>query len=250
MKARSTRTSQISEAQLAANRANAELSTGPRTNIGKRIASLNAVKTGLTGRTVLLPSDDAVAYQQHVESFFEHHKPQSDREYEVVQSLADTQWRLQRIPALEMAIFARGRVQSAAQFPEYDAQTAAMLVDAETAIAYERQLRNLWVQERRLRRQYEDDLDALRTLMHKRSFDHLAKAKPAPLHVAKPQILPSIGPSNGFEFSTAATAEHLLLKKLQESGKRINKLSLEEMEKEIDSLDALTSLLPDQDEAA
>src|SRR5947209_14033611 len=76
------------DAQLAANRANSQLSTGPRSETGKRIASLNAVKTGLTGRTVLLPSDDAVAYQQHVQSFFEHHKPQSDREYEVVQSLA------------------------------------------------------------------------------------------------------------------------------------------------------------------
>ena len=60
-----------------------------------------------------------------------------------MQSLADTQWRLHRIPALEMAIFARGRVQFAEQFPQYDAQTAAMLADAETAITYERQLRNL-----------------------------------------------------------------------------------------------------------
>jgi hypothetical protein len=133
----------ISDAQLAANRANSQLSTGPRSETGKRIASLNAVKTGLTGRTVLLPSDDALSYQQHVQSFFEHHKPQSDREYEVVQSLADTRWRLERIPALEMAIFARGRVQFAEHFPQYDAQTAAMLADAETAVTYERQLRNL-----------------------------------------------------------------------------------------------------------
>jgi hypothetical protein len=35
--------------------------------------------------------------------------PQTDREYEVVQSLSDTQWRLQRIPALEMAIVGRWR---------------------------------------------------------------------------------------------------------------------------------------------
>ena len=36
-----------------------------------------------------------------------------------------------------------------------------------------------------------------------------------------------------------------LIEKLKKSGKRINNLSLEEMEKEIDSLDALESPLPD-----
>jgi hypothetical protein len=39
---------------------NAQLSTGPRSAEGKAV-SMNAVKTGLTGRTVLLPSDDAEA---------------------------------------------------------------------------------------------------------------------------------------------------------------------------------------------
>src|SRR6185437_6194490 len=42
----------ISEAQLAANRANSQLSTGPTSEAGKAKSSLNAVKTGLTGRTV------------------------------------------------------------------------------------------------------------------------------------------------------------------------------------------------------
>ena len=47
------------EAQVHANRANAQLSTGPSSASGKAKSSLNAVKTGLTGRTVLLPGDDA-----------------------------------------------------------------------------------------------------------------------------------------------------------------------------------------------
>lgn len=44
----------VSERRLAANRANTQLSTGPRTPEGKAKSSLNAVKTGLAGRTVLL----------------------------------------------------------------------------------------------------------------------------------------------------------------------------------------------------
>src|SRR5882757_3801626 len=47
-----------SEACLEANRANAQLSTGPRSENGKAKSSLNAVKTALTGSTVLLPADD------------------------------------------------------------------------------------------------------------------------------------------------------------------------------------------------
>jgi hypothetical protein len=47
----------LSDAQLAANRANAQHSTGPTSAAGKAKVSLNAVKTGLTGRTVLLSSE-------------------------------------------------------------------------------------------------------------------------------------------------------------------------------------------------
>ena len=50
-------------AQIAANQANAQSSTGPKSEDGKNRSSLNALKTGLTGRTVLMPGDDAKAYQ-------------------------------------------------------------------------------------------------------------------------------------------------------------------------------------------
>ena len=51
-----------SAAQIAANQKNAQLSTGPTSQAGKT-QSLNAVKSGLTGRTVLLPSEDAALYE-------------------------------------------------------------------------------------------------------------------------------------------------------------------------------------------
>ena len=46
------------DAQVTANRANSLLSTGPKTEAGKARSATNALKTGLTGRTVLLPGDD------------------------------------------------------------------------------------------------------------------------------------------------------------------------------------------------
>src|SRR4051812_26383152 len=97
------------ERRLAANRANAQRSTGPKTSKGKAKSSLNAVKTGLTGRTVLLPSEDVKQYQNHVKRFHEELQPVGELETNVVQSLADTQWRLNRIPSLESGILALGR---------------------------------------------------------------------------------------------------------------------------------------------
>jgi hypothetical protein len=77
-----------STAQINANRANAQLSTGPTTEAGRAISSKNAVKTGLTGRTVLLPSEDAALYESHVASFRERFKPAGEAELNLVQSLA------------------------------------------------------------------------------------------------------------------------------------------------------------------
>ncbi len=86
------------DAQIAANRLNSQLSTGPTSPTGKATSSLNAVKTGLTGRTVLLSSEDAAAYSAHVVRFEAQWQPATDPERSLVQALADTEWRLLRIP--------------------------------------------------------------------------------------------------------------------------------------------------------
>ena len=122
----------LSDAQLTANRLNAQFSTGPRSAQGKAKSSLNAVKTALTGRTVLLPSDDAAEYERHLREYESDMQPVGPRECAVVQSLADTDWRLHRIPALEMAIYAHGRVQFADRFDNHDAATRPGLIDLHT----------------------------------------------------------------------------------------------------------------------
>lgn len=144
-------------AQINANRANALLSTGPTSEAGRAKSSLNAVKTGLTGRTVLLPADDAAAYEQHVQRFFDKHKPGSDAERTVVQNLADTEWRLLRIPSLEAGIYALGRLEFAELFPEQEPAVRQQIIEAKIFLTYQRQLNNLSIQEGRLRKQREKD---------------------------------------------------------------------------------------------
>ena len=155
--------------QLAANRANAQLSTGPTSSEGKAKVSHNALKTGLTGRTVLLPSDDVAAYQAHVERIFKQFAPEGDEEKRLTQSLADTLWRLERIPSLEAGIYAIGRREFAAQFAEEeDEAVRKAMIEAQIFLAYRRDLNNLSIQEARLRRQYEKDEAELKRLVAER----------------------------------------------------------------------------------
>jgi hypothetical protein len=167
-------------AQVAANRQNSQLSTGPTTEEGKAKVSKNAVKTGLTGHTVLLPSDDAELYANHLEIFREHYNPEGHLELERVQSIADAAWRLGRIPGLEAAIFTRGLREFAHLYPEVkDEQTRHNLLVAEVMIAYERQFRNLGTQEGRLRRQREKDEAVLKTLQQERIAERKKRIYPA-----------------------------------------------------------------------
>jgi len=144
--------------QLAANRANAQLSSGPTSSEGKAKVSHNALKTGLTGRTVLLPSEDVAAYQAHVERIFKQFSPLEDKEKRLTQSLADTLWRLDRIPSLEAGIYAIGRRELAAQFAdEEDEAVRKAMIEAQIFLSYRRDLNNSPSRKARLRRQYDKD---------------------------------------------------------------------------------------------
>lgn len=157
-----------SAAQVDANRKNALLSTGPTSETGKQKSSLNAVKTGLTGRTVLLPGDDAALYEAHVAHFIKRFQPVGEDEQNLVQSLADTEWRLLRIPSLEAGIYALGRLEFAELFPNEDLAIRNQLIETKVFLVYQRQLNNLSIQENRLARRREKDTAALRDLQEQR----------------------------------------------------------------------------------
>ena len=98
----------LGDKRAAINRQNAARSTGPVTPEGMRRASLNALRHGLTGQTVVLPEDDLAAYRSSCAQFHTELKPQGLLETEAVQTIADTYWRLDRIRAMENNLFALG----------------------------------------------------------------------------------------------------------------------------------------------
>jgi hypothetical protein len=95
-------------ARSARNRANASRSTGPKTEAGKHRSSLNALRHGLTGHTVVLPAEDLDAYNAFTQQLFDELKPIGLLEKQFAQIIADTSWRLNRIPALESNLSALG----------------------------------------------------------------------------------------------------------------------------------------------
>ena len=86
------------------NRENAQQSTGPRTAAGKHRSSRNATTHGLTAQSVVLAPEEEAAYQQLCHKFFDEYKPATTTEATLVQLLADTSWRLNRILRFEDAV--------------------------------------------------------------------------------------------------------------------------------------------------
>jgi hypothetical protein len=196
----------VSAARLLANRANAQLSAGPKSDEGKAKSCLNAIRTGLTGRTVLLPTDDAGAYQRHIEAYEREFRPVGKREHDLVQSIADTQWRLLRIPSLETGILALGHLEFSNSLEEYDAGLRPGMIEVKTFLKYERQLRNLQLQEARLSRRREKEIAELHTLQLERRRKEDEDRKNTEQAAASAKASAGSGlldpQRNGFEFST------------------------------------------------
>ena len=107
-KAQSAPRASAAEARRTAiNRANSQHSTGPRTESGKQRSSLNALSHGLTARTAVLPTENPEAYQRHIQQFLDEYAPANATETQLLHEIANTAWRLNRIPFLEAELLSQ-----------------------------------------------------------------------------------------------------------------------------------------------
>src|SRR6266852_1095136 len=150
------------------NRANARHSTGPKTEAGKQRSSLNALRHGLTGHTIVLPTEDLAAYQRFTKRFFDDLKPRGVIEEQLVQSIADTSWRLNRIPALENNLLSLGFAEHSDRINTEHPEAHAALAIAEALREQTRAFSALSLHGQRLSRQFERTLQQLRELQEER----------------------------------------------------------------------------------
>jgi hypothetical protein len=91
--------------KLAANQANAQLSTGPKTPQGKKASSLNAVKHGLTARELVICPEDQPAFEELHTAYLAELQPAGILETEMLNAIVHAAWNLRRIRILEAALF-------------------------------------------------------------------------------------------------------------------------------------------------
>jgi hypothetical protein len=174
----------VSAKQLAANRANAQLSTGPRTEAGKRIASMNSIQHGLAGHTIFRTPEQDAAYQAYSDRLMPELAPANAVEQDFTERIIFDSWRIHRASAIESNLFALAD-------PEFDHEA---LNEAHTFQVNEKSIALLSLYQQRLQRGIHKDLALLRQMQKERRAQALKPpAKPALQLVDKPTPQPEIG---------------------------------------------------------
>jgi hypothetical protein len=93
-----------SDKQIAANRRNAQKSTGPKTSQGKLKSRCNALRHGLTAETVIGVFENVDDYQSIEAAILAHYAPASIVARELTLRLASLLWRLRRATAIETGL--------------------------------------------------------------------------------------------------------------------------------------------------
>ena len=93
------------EAQIAANRRNALKSTGPRTAAGKAVSSMNALKSGLHAKSVVIRSEDPADLDALAAEYHAEFRPATPRERDLVDTLVYNQWLIRRLRISEAQIY-------------------------------------------------------------------------------------------------------------------------------------------------
>src|SRR5690349_17910810 len=87
----------ISAKRLAANRANAAKSTGPRSEQGKRNAAFNALKHGVASRASLVRGEDPIDLKELSDAMERDLRPRGALQRELVGRIVCICWKLRRV---------------------------------------------------------------------------------------------------------------------------------------------------------
>jgi hypothetical protein len=98
--------------QIRANRRNAKLSTGPKTQEGKDRVRFNALVHGLRAESAVIPGEDQAKFDQLLERLTAAWGPQDDQEKDLVEQIAVSQWKLARLDRNEARLYEPGALEA------------------------------------------------------------------------------------------------------------------------------------------
>jgi hypothetical protein len=216
----------ISQKQLEANRRNAQRSTGPRTEEGKRVSALNARRHNLTGQVTAMTDADRIMHDAFSAAIVESLAPEGAMETQLAQRVATDSWRGecrsngqalsprcageegisgQRISAVEDNLFALGHNAKSDDIETEDAEIHAALTAAKVFQEESKQLQLLTLYEQRINRGIQKNLATLQALQAARLAKREAEMKEAKklLQLSEMKGLPYEPGRDGFVFSNA-----------------------------------------------
>ena len=169
----------LSDKQLAANRANAQLSTGPKSETGRRRSSLNARRHNLTGQVTAMPEEDRIAHDSFAEALIKSMAPEGALELQLAQRIATDSWRLNRATAIEDNIFALGFTDHSGDIDTEHPELHAALTAARTFTREAKSIELLTLYEQRINRSLQKNLALLQQLQATRKAERQAEMEQA-----------------------------------------------------------------------
>src|SRR4249919_504242 len=153
-----------SPAQINANRANAQKSTGPRSVEGKSASRFNALKHGMDAASIVIPGEDPAEYEALAAHYLDEYHPQSPSESFHVDAMLRADWQKRRLQAVEgdlyRSIIAESSNATLIAALLSDSPAAKLLARVQRQIAaFERTWYRANTELRRARRQAEGDTD-------------------------------------------------------------------------------------------
>jgi len=198
-----------SRKQRAANRRNAQKSTGPLTEATKSKVRLNAMRDGFNGQVTTLSAEDRPVYEAFKSQFIADLAPKTVMELSLASSIAWDTWRLNRLRAVEMNMYAIGASDSETALDCNTPELQTAMSDALTFVKESRTFGLMSIYEQRMNRSIHKNLETLRSLQAERKAQYEEDRREEGI-VAEandinglPYTAPTTPSRNGFVFSTS-----------------------------------------------
>jgi hypothetical protein len=188
-----------SQRQIEANRRNAQKSTGPTSVTGKAASSMNALKSGIHAKTLVLPSEKLADLEQLIDDYYQRHLPDSPEARFHLDEVIHCEWLLRRYRAAETQMW-----QYQAQSAYADEQKYPL---GKSATSHSTPFSKLQYRVDATRRAYHRALKALKELEAEVAASAPAAAPPD--HPGAPSLNPSpqiTSPQIGFVLPTPSAA--------------------------------------------
>ncbi len=173
----------VSEAKLAANILNAQLSTGPTTPEGKAKSKMNALRHGLTGQFYVMNEADRIAYEAFEKEMVSDLAPAGAVERQLALNITQNHWRLNRARALEYNVYGVAHEFHVDTVDADTAETEASITQAHTWLQHSQAISNLALYETRIERMIARNEKRLEVLQAKREAKEAEALKEAELLV-------------------------------------------------------------------